>query len=215
MSETQSSARTPRTPVTADDLEEVVRLAVAAFRGAPEDRWGKPAGSLEWDCWETVEHLADDMFCYALQLAPPAPPQTGYLPTVLSELRPGGPKETIHVERGDGPDGLIQVLEGCTGLLAAVVRTKPPRTRGYHTFGLADPEGFAAMGIVEALVHAHDIAQGLGVAWEPPADLCGRTLARLFPDVPADGDPYRALLRATGRLESDGAPWRWHSAPLD
>jgi hypothetical protein len=46
-------------------------------------------------------------------------------------------------------------------------------SRAYHTFGLSDPEGFAAMGIVEALVHTHDLAERLGLAWNPPADLPG------------------------------------------
>lgn len=219
MSQTRASANPARTPVTADDLEDVVRLAVVALRDAPAGSWEKPAGELEWDCWETVEHLADDMFCYALQLSPPVPPLDGYAPTVLSRLRPGGPEETVHADREAGLDGLIRVLEGCTGLLAAVVRTKSPETRAYHTYGISDPEGFAAMGIVEALVHMHDVAKGLGVAWEPSADLCSRVMARLFSDVAVgDEGPWRALLWATGRTELPGQPrktsWRWNGVPL-
>lgn len=206
-------------PVTADDVEEAVRLVITALRGAPEVNWQNRAGSLEWDCWETVEHLADDMFCYAAQLAPPTPPLDGYVPFVPTRLRPGGPQETIHAERGPGVPGLFQVLEAATGLLAALVRTKPPHTRAFHSYGIADPEGFAAMGVVEALVHAHDAAEGLGVAWEPPAALCARVLARLFPDAPADAGPWPTLLWATGRTELPAHPrqasWRWHSAPRD
>src|SRR6266508_3123041 len=48
----------------------------------------------------------------------------------------------------------------------------------------ADPEGFAGMGCVEALVHGHDIAQGLGLALAPPREVCTRVLARMFPRVP-------------------------------
>ena len=39
------------------------------------------------------------------------------------------------------------------------------------------------MGVVETLVHMHDVTQGLGLAWNP-ADLCTRVLARLFPHIP-------------------------------
>lgn len=73
------------------------------------------------------------------------------------------------------------------------------------------------MGIVETLVHTHDLAQGLGFAWNPPADLCSRVLARLFPDAPESTDPWPALLWATGRDELPGRPrlttWRWDGTP--
>ncbi|MER5927670.1 hypothetical protein [Streptomyces mirabilis] len=44
-------------PVTADDLDLAVQLTVAVLREAPPAAWEGKAGSLEWDCWETVEHL--------------------------------------------------------------------------------------------------------------------------------------------------------------
>jgi hypothetical protein len=51
-------------------------------------------------------------------------------------------------------------------------------------------------------------------AWDPPADLCDRVLARLFRDVPADTDRWQVLLWATGRAELPGRPrltsWRWY-----
>lgn len=203
--------------VTAEDLELAVRLAVSTLREAPPDAWDAKAGSLEWDCWETVEHLADDLFSYAAQLGPKTPPADGEVPFVWQSRRPGGPANVIHADREAGPEGLLQVLEACSGLLVAVVRTVPPRIRAHHVFGAADAEGFAAMGIVETLVHTHDLAEGLGLPWEPPADLCGRVLARLFPDAPHDTEPWRTLLWATGRAELPGRPrltsWRWHGSP--
>lgn len=112
---------------------------------------------------------------------------------------------------------MLGALEAGGGILAAVVRATPPTARGFHVFGASDPEGFAAMGVVETLVHAHDLALGLGIAFEPPADLCARTLHRLFPDVPGDTEPWATLLWATGRgeLEDRGrrGKWRWYGAP--
>ncbi|QMU73762.1 hypothetical protein GXP74_12575 [Streptacidiphilus sp. P02-A3a] len=205
-------------PVTADDLGLAVRLAVAALVRAPVSAWAARAGSLEWDCWETVEHLSDDLFAYAVQLGPARPPMDGEVPFVWRSLRPGGPANAVHADRAAGTAGLLQVLEACGALLVAMVRTTPPQVRAHHVFGAADPEGFAAMGIVETLVHTHDLAQGLGLDWDPPAGICARVLRRLFPDVPGDAAaPWPALLWATGRTALPGHPrltdWRWYAAP--
>ncbi|MFD6424664.1 hypothetical protein [Streptomyces sp. NPDC060198] len=206
-----------RPPVTPDDLDLAVRLAVDALREAPAGAWEGMAGSLEWTCWETVEHLSDDLFAYAVQLGPRKPPLAGEVPFLWESRRPGGPANAIHADREAGPAGLLQVLEASGALLAAMVRTKPPQTRAHHGFGVSDPEGFAAMGIVETLVHTHDLARGLGLAWTPPADLCARVLTRLFPDAPAATEPWPTLLWATGRAELPGRPrptaWRWDGTP--
>ncbi|MFF5403890.1 hypothetical protein ACFY8K_03525 [Streptomyces misionensis] len=206
-----------RPRVTADDLGLAVRLAVAVLREAPPDAWEGKAGSLEWDRWETVEHLSDDIFAYAAQLGPRTPPLDGEVPFVWESRRPGGPANAIHANREAGPAGLLQVLEASGALLVAMVRTTPPRTRAHHVFGISDPEGFAAMGIVETLVHTHDLVQGLDLGWNPPAGMCARVLARLFPDAPSATDPWTTLLWATGRAELPGHPrlttWRWDGTP--
>ncbi|SFO67755.1 maleylpyruvate isomerase N-terminal domain-containing protein [Actinomadura madurae] len=203
--------------VTADDLDLAVRLAVAALREAPADAWDAKAGSLEWTCWETVEHLGDDLFAYAAQLAPSTPPMDGEVPFVWESRRPGGPANAIHADRDAGPAGLLQVLEACGGMLSAMVRTVAPDVRAHHVFGAADGEGFAAMGILETVVHTYDLADGLGLLWEPPADLCARVLGRLFPEAPTDTEPWPTLLWATGRGELPGRPrltsWRWYGSP--
>ncbi|MGH3311430.1 MAG: hypothetical protein ACRDP3_12725 [Streptomyces sp.] len=208
-----------RDPVTAEDVQHAVRLAVTALRGGMEADWSARAGALEWDCWDTVDHLSDDLFAYAAQLGPETPPLTDHVPFAYARRLPGGPANTISTVRDAGPAGLLQVLEASAALLVAMVRTTPPEVRSYHTYGVSDPEGFAAMGVVETLVHTHDVAEGLGVRWEPPpADLCERVLARLFPDVVVDAAPWPSLLWATGRAELPGHPrrtsWRWTSAPV-
>ncbi|MEU8824585.1 hypothetical protein [Streptomyces sp. NPDC048636] len=213
-----SAENSHRSPVTADDLALAVRLAVETLRTAPPDVWDGRAGALEWDRWETAEHLSDDLFAYAAQLGPAAPPLDGEVPFIWESRRPGGPANAIHADRAAGPAGLLCVLEASGALLVAMVRTASPDTRAYHGYGTSDPEGFAAMGIVETLVHTHDMAEGLGLGWEPPADLCARVLARLFPDVPADvAAPWPTLLWATGRTELPGHPrrtaWRWDGTP--
>ncbi|MEV6160658.1 VOC family protein [Streptomyces sp. NPDC052052] len=208
-----------RLPVTADDVTTAVRLAVDALQGAPADNWRLPAGSLEWNCWETAEHLSDDLFSYAAQLGPRQPSPDAYVPYRWGAEHPGGPANAVFADRTAGSAGLLRTVEASGALLAAMVRTASPEVRSYHPYGVSDPEGFAAMGVVETLVHTQDLAVGLDLPWAPPADLCDRVLARLFPDAPKDADRWTVLLWATGRAELPGRPrltsWRWHGAPLD
>ncbi|MEU5208919.1 DinB family protein [Streptomyces sp. NPDC020742] len=203
----------PPPPVTADDLDRAVQLSVAVLRRAPVEAWQERAGALEWNCWETVEHLSDDLFAYAAQLGPRKPPLDGNVPFVWEPRRPGGPANAVHADRAAGPAGLLQVLEASGALLVAMVRTTPPEVRAHHVFGVSDAEGFAAMGVVETLVHTHDLVQGMGLTWDPPAELCVRGLARLFPDAPGGAAPWPTLLWATGRAELPDHPrrtaWRW------
>ncbi|GAB2625867.1 hypothetical protein GCM10027168_67020 [Streptomyces capparidis] len=201
----------------ADDLDLAVGLAVAALGGVPAGAWDERAGSLEWTRWETVEHLADDLFAYAVQLGPAVPPLDREVPFAYGPRRPGGPANAVHADRAAGPAGLAQVLEASGALLSAVVRTRPASARAHHIHGVSDPEGFAAMGVVETLVHTHDVTAGLGLPWDPPAAVCARVLARLFPHAPGGADPWPALLWSTGRADLPGRPrpaaWRWYGEP--
>jgi hypothetical protein len=101
-----------------------------------------------------------------------------------------------------------------------MVRTSPPHVRAFHPAGMADPEGFAALGCSDALLSGHDIAQGFGLSLDPPPDVCRRVLSRLYPQAPADlgdADPWTSLRWAGGRAEVPGrgaVDWRPHPAPL-
>ncbi|WP_346101087.1 maleylpyruvate isomerase N-terminal domain-containing protein [Nonomuraea maheshkhaliensis] len=204
-------------PVTADDLDEIVGLAVAVLADTTEPAWNAKAGDLEWTCWETAEHLADDLFAYAVQLGLTTGPLDVYVPFAAQSRRSGGPRNSVHADRASGVTGLMQVLQSSGALLSAMVRTAPPHARAHHVFGPADAESSAAMGLVETLVHTHDLAQGLGLGWDPPGEICARVLNRLFPDAPRDTEPWATLLWATGRAELAGRPrltrWRWHNEP--
>jgi hypothetical protein len=198
--------------VTADDVTATVGAAVQALSTATDADWSVRAGDLEWDCWETAEHVADDLFFYAAQLGAPDFPD--YLPLRAEPNHEGGEPNTIRVPPEAGVAGLLATLMAMGALLAAMVRTAGPETRGHHTFGAADGEASAAMGVLETLVHVHDLAAGLGVGWDPDRDLCARVLARLMPEVPRTDDAWADLLWACGRIELDGRPrrpdgWRW------
>jgi hypothetical protein len=198
-----------------DDLDAVLDNALTALDAEVDRDWSVPAAGLEWTVWETLEHLADDHFAYAGQIAARRPETETYVPIASYATRDGGPHSTIFAEPARGNSGLVQVLDACGGLLLAAVHRAGPEVRGGHPYGVSDPAGFAAMGTVETLVHLHDVAGGLGFAWQPDEDVVRRTLDRLFPQAPADQEPWPTLLWATGRGVLPGHErldaWRWDS----
>ncbi|MBO3741590.1 DinB family protein [Actinoplanes flavus] len=202
-----------------DDVREAADLAIATLRAATDRDWHIPAAGLTWTCWETIEHIADDLFAYAAPLTPGNPSRDTYVPFGWRRNREGGPALTVYAEDGAGPEGLIQVLDSSAGLLAAVVAVTPADRRTFHPYGVSDPSGFAAMGVVETLAHMHDVARALHLEWTPPEDLCDRALRRLFRDAPTGPGRWATLLWATGRGELTGrerrpSDWRWDGTPL-
>ena len=201
-----------RTPVTAADVRAAVAGAVDALgRGGD---WSARAGDLEWTCWETVEHIADDLVYYAMQLGVPAYGGTCRLESAARY--PGGEPNAIRAEpRGRGRRAVrgAHRLGRAAGGHGAVT---PRDVRGHHTFGPADPEASAAMGVLETVVHTADVARGLGLAYRPDPGLCDRVLARTLPGGRARPEPWVTLRWATGRIALPGrarrVDWRWSNA---
>jgi len=202
--------------VTAHDLERCVDEAAAVLLSIAGQDWHVPAKGVRWSCWESIEHVADNFFSYALQLGPKPPPRDGYVKVVVRPQRKGGPASTVFAEASNNSD-LIPVFSGCGALLVAMIRQAPADIRAYHPYGLSDPAGFAAMGIVETVVHLHDVTQALDLDWFPPEYLCRRVLFRLFPELDEKNDPWQTLLWATGRESVSGhtrrKKWRWDARP--
>lgn len=165
--------------------------------------WTVRAGPLTWTCWETAAHIGHDLLAYAGQLA--ARPADSYLPMDLNVRPTATPAE------------VLQTVVACGTSLRDALAAADPALRAWH-WGPCDPEGFAAMGVAEILLHTHDITQGLSVHWLPPAALSAAVTDRLFPAAP-DGDPVEVLLWCTGRGELDGFAhrdsWTWQAARSD
>ncbi|MFJ5308496.1 GNAT family N-acetyltransferase [Streptomyces sp. NPDC088350] len=187
-----------------EQVEAAVAGAVARLRTATGQDWeNTKAGRLECSCRFTATHIASVLLAYAGQLAGRA--QHAYVPFGLA------------LDDGTDDSGVLDVIETTGALLAAAIRTTPREVRAFHPypFRSANREGFAAMGTAEVLLHTHDIAEGLGLAYEPAPELGEFVLTRIFPHVRPGADPWRTLLWATGRGELPGrAPvteWRWHN----
>jgi len=188
------------TPVlTPAQLDHAVSESTEALIAGVDQDWSVAAHGLTWNCRFTAEHLADCYFGYALLV-------TGR--RVDSYL----PMDLVLDERADAV-GIIAGLRGTGTILSSVLTTAPADLVVWHPYGMADLSAVAGMGIVETLVHTWDITMALGLPFAPDSELCGSTLARMFPEVHADGDPWRALLWATGRIELADRPrrtaWKW------
>jgi hypothetical protein len=193
-----------------DDLEATVSAATSALLEVVDRDWNVLASGLTWTCRGTVEHMADDLFAYAGQIAPSRPEVNTYVAFEFYAEREGEPKCAVHAERDRGNAAVVQILDACGGMLSALARTRSADVRGWHTYGVSDPHGFAAMGTVEVLLHLHDVAEPLGLAWDPHPDLVRRVLTRLFPQAPSDGKPWQTLLQTTGRdPERPVDSWQW------
>ncbi|MFE9022053.1 GNAT family N-acetyltransferase [Streptomyces sp. NPDC007808] len=191
--------------MSGEHVQEAVASCVALLRTAADRDWtAVRAGRLEWDCHTTAFHIAEDLIAYAANLAGRA--EGDYVPF------------EITLDEGTDNEGLLQVIETTGALLTATVRTTPREVRAFHPypFRSANREGFAAMGVAEVLLHTHDIAEGLGLAYEPPVELPKFVLTTIFPHVQREPDDHwGTLLWATGRGELPGrAPvteWRWRN----
>lgn len=199
---------------TAADVLECAHWFASLLRTASPEQLDAPAGDVEWSCWATAEHVGDDMLAYALQLA--GQPTDDYLPIIAVD----GSDDVVRVDHASGVDGLAAVVVATAKLLATQVSCASPDDRGYHPYGTSDATGFAAMGVVELLVHGYDVAQGLSVDIAAhsrlalPAGPAQRAVARLFAHAPS-ARPEAALLWCAGRIALPGMPrrrqWRWDS----
>ena len=150
------------------DLGDLVCAATDEMRraltGAASGDWTARAGDLAWTCLDTGAHVADDLFSYASQVL--AQPVDGYLPI------------EARLEKRAAPDTLLECVVMCGQMLRLAVKDTPMTARAWHPYGTADPDGFAAMGVVEVLVHTYDIARASACpGGRPPTSARRRWLA--------------------------------------
>ncbi|MPV38258.1 DinB family protein [Georgenia subflava] len=196
-----------------DDVRHAAQWLANELRARPTEDYDydQPAHGLEWTCWYTLEHALDDLLAFALQVAGHV--QDDYLPLMAAD----GSDGITRVDRGAGVAGMAASLEAMAELMAAQVQLQPGTARAYHPYGDSDPRGFAAMSVLEVIVHGWDVLSALDdeVA-DLPEDLCEGVLARLFPGSPDAGSPQEVLLWQTGRAELAGhgrlSSWRWDAA---
>ena len=182
-------------PFTADDFKQLSEIAIATWEAGVDRDWSAPAGTLEWSCRATAEHTVDAVFMPALNLA--SRRRHAYAPFGL--LLPS-PDATI-------PD-LVDCLRAVTNVLWSVIVTAEPEAiaiiRHRPEAQVAGPLDFAPRGASELVFHTYDISCGLGIPFEPPADLCRRLLPHIRgweaqASLPPTADSWSDLLARGGR----------------
>jgi hypothetical protein len=110
------------------------------------------------------------------------------------------------------PAEVLEFAEAGGRILAATVRTAPRQARAYHPTGMADPEGFAAMGCVEEdrREHIGEAGEGscrvgqLHAAGDHPVTLTVPRLRAQLPEgppAPVRADPDADLMITGGSPE--------------
>jgi hypothetical protein len=183
------------------DVRAAASASVAALAGYTDLDWQQvPAAGLEWSCWQTALHMVDALYFYAMQVV------YGQLDDYLCT--------ELALDDSASPPRLLAALSAHADLLYRIARSADPAGRAHHNYGVSDPAGFAAMGVVETLIHTFDVVRGLNPAdpWRPTAELAAPVLARLFPHAPG-GDPVDVLLYCCGRAPLGDLPrqteWQW------
>jgi hypothetical protein len=187
--------------VTGEHLRRAAAASAELFGRVPDP--SAPVPTVDADVRRVAAHITECLLWYAQDLA--AGPEETSAFTLTPRAEAGLPE-------------VVRQMTAAAEVLARTVDAAVPGDRGWHSWGLADPSGFAGMGCAELLVHTGDVAADLGLAWTAPEDVADAVLARLFPWAPADGSPEQALRWATGRAQLPGrepvTSWRWHCAPL-
>ena len=138
-------------------------VADAWTRGGERD-WGARAGTLEWSCTKTADHAYDATLAIGMFLASR---RQDHYPD-LAEFTAGADPTS---------EQLIDAIRVAGRLVAGVVAITPNDVIAIihrNPSKTAPPQDFAPRAALELVLHGHDVAAGLQVEFEPPADVCAR-----------------------------------------
>lgn len=150
-------ARNDRT--AAETFSQALVLATARLHDSVDVDWSSRAGVLDWTCRQTIDHLIDCLFSYALQIAAGSP-------------GPFLPFEELHALPDATNMDLLAGLQGVGELFCRALEAAPSGTCAGDGLVELSAEGWAQRGAYELLVHTHDVLSGLGESFVPPGALC-------------------------------------------
>jgi len=136
--------------------------------------------------------MVDCIFSFAFQLA--SRDQGGFLPF-----------QELHALPTASVSDLVTGLGGVAELFTALLRAGPKDAEAGDGLFVLNADDWAARGAHELVIHADDIARGLGSQLDPPQTVCAWILdsPKLLVDRAAAAkasNPWEALLMASGRL---------------
>jgi uncharacterized protein (TIGR03083 family) len=178
--------------MTDSELTDSLDRALEALGQVAGHDWTLPAGSLDWSCWQAIDHTIDCVLSFALQIGQPM--DSGFHP-----LAP------IHAEPTATPSDLVQGLRAVTSLFFAITRVSPQdltASDGIVSLTIAD---WRARTAYEVVLHTYDVRAGLGQDFSLPDALSTSIMAGgalwMFDRSRAQraSDPWHALITGSGR----------------
>jgi hypothetical protein len=178
--------------MTDSELADALDRALSALSEVVDRDWTRPAGSLDWSCWQTIDHTIDCVLSFALQIGQPG--DSGFHPF-----------EPMHAEPTATPSDLLQGLRSVSSLFLAITRNSPEEltaSDGVMNLTIAD---WRARTAYEVALHTYDVSVGLGREFSLPASLSTSIMASpalwMLDRSEAQGgsDPWTALIRGSGR----------------
>ncbi len=193
--------------IAGDHVVRAVDELVGVLNPTVHSDWNLSTPSLEWTQAQTAIHTMRACLEYSYQVV--GKNMDTYQPILFEK------KENAE------PADFLPMIATAGRVLQRVIQASSASDRAWHTYGISDPIGFAAMGVVEVTVHTYDLAKGFDIDFIPPRELADFAIERLFLDTvefPSvlESDSGRLLLWCAGRIELDNFPqrhgWKWNGS---
>lgn len=170
--------------------------------------WEISTPDLEWTQSQTAIHTMRACLEYAFQVV--GKRMDSYQPVLFEKKDKATPAE------------YLPMISTASRILQRSIRESEISDRAWHSYGVSDPVGFAAMGVVEVSVHTYDLAKGFGINFVPNHEAAHFAIDRLFSgttEYPKFDTHGQLLLWLAGRIELSGAPrrqgWKWNGTPRE
>ncbi len=184
---------------TYEDLLTLTDFVADAWTAGVDRDWSAQAGTLDWTCTATADHAYDATLAIGLFLA--SGRQDAY--PDLAEFTVGADPR---------PELFIDAIRFAGRAVAGIVATTPDEVTAIihrNPVKVAPPSDFPACAALEMVLHGHDVAAGLAVAYEPPCAECERLRDHTrdwrhwngggWPPLQITDDPWGDIVTASGR----------------
>jgi uncharacterized protein (TIGR03084 family) len=197
-----------------DDYEAELDAISALFSGISDDQWASPSLCPGWSCSDVLLHLAQTESGVEVSIQGGAGLQ---MPVSGAATIDEAMEQWVAAERGQAPSEILKRWEDARRASVAALRQADPGQLLAWAAAPLKPMTLATTRLSEHWIHAHDIADPLGIRY-PDTDrlynlarLAHRTIPYAFAKAGRDDPPsVRAELAAPG-----GSTWTFGDEGAD
>jgi len=190
----------------ASNVELVSEELLQTLSHANQLDWEIATPDLDWTQSQTAIHTMRACLEYTYQVV--GKRMDSYQPVLFEKKDKATPAE------------YLPMISTASRILQKAIKDADVTDRAWHAYGVSDPIGFAAMGVVEVSVHTYDLAKGFGISFVPNNVAAQFAIERLFSgttEYPNFSTHGELLLWLAGRIELSGTPrrqgWKWNGTP--